>query len=112
MRWPTPSPRWQRQQALGRRLADGLARLPDHLGEAVRPLSAALVDADRYGTPLLPVLEGLVADVRQQRRRRAEERARQAPVRLIFPLVLCALPAFGLLTVVPLLLATLQSFRH
>jgi tight adherence protein C len=100
-----------RDQRRGRLLSDALAELPAELGPPVRGLSAALVDADRYGTPLLPVLETLAAEVRQQRRRRAEDRARQAPVRLIFPLVLCALPAFGLLTVVPLLLATLRSFH-
>jgi hypothetical protein len=45
------------------------------------------------------------------RRRRAEEDARRLPVQLLFPLVLCVLPAFGLLAVVPLLLASLQSLQ-
>ena len=34
---------------------------------------------------------------------RAEEAARRVPVKLLFPLVLCVLPAFALLTVAPLL---------
>lgn len=97
-------------QARGERLAEALARLPDLLGEPARPLVDALVDAERYGTPLAPVLDHLATDVRLHRRRRAEDAARQTPVKLIFPLVLCALPAFALLTVVPLLLSSLRSF--
>ena len=43
------------------------------------------------------------------RRRRAEEAARRLPVQLLFPLVLCVLPAFVLLAVVPLLLAAVPQ---
>jgi hypothetical protein len=35
--------------------------------------------------------------------------ARRVPVRLLAPLVTCVLPAFALLTVVPLLAASLES---
>ena len=93
----------------GRRLADALGRAPTGHGEAVRPLTALLVDAERYGTPLGPALERLGDDLRQRRRRRAEERARQLPVRLLLPLVLCILPAFALLTVAPLLVSGFQA---
>jgi len=58
-----------------------------------------LAGAERYGTPLLPALDRLALDARLDRRRRAEEAARRVPVKLLFPLVLCVLPAFGLLTV-------------
>jgi tight adherence protein C len=93
----------------GRRLADALGRAPAVHGEAVRPLAALLADAERYGTPLGPALERLADDLRHRRRRRAEERARQLPVRLLLPLVLCILPAFALLTVAPLLASGLQA---
>ena len=43
------------------------------------------------------------------RRREAEERARRLPVQLLFPLVVCVLPAFGLLAVVPLLAGSLPA---
>ena len=61
--------------------------------------------ADRTGAPVAPALERLAAEERTQLRRRAEARARKVPVRLLFPLVFLVLPAFGLLTVVPALLA-------
>ena len=53
----------------------------------------------------------LAADVRRSRRAAVTERARAAPVKMLFPLVFLVLPAFLLLTVVPVLLTTVQSIR-
>ena len=80
-------------------------------GEAARPLTAALVASERYGAPVVAGLERLAAEVRRDRRRRAEEAARRVPVKLLFPLVTCTLPAFALLTVAPLIAGTLGSLR-
>ncbi len=97
--------------ALGRRLADSLDDLPARAGEAVRPLVGALVASERYGAPLVTSLERLADEVRRDRRRRAEEAARKIPVKLLFPLVTCTLPAFGLLTVAPLIASAVRSLR-
>jgi tight adherence protein C len=97
--------------ALGRRLADALTEVPERVGEAVRPLVAALVAAERYGGPLLDRLVRLADEARADGRRRAEEAARRVPVTLLFPLVFCTLPAFALLTVAPLLAGGLRSLR-
>ena len=88
--------------------ADALLLLGD-VGPAARPLVDALVQHDRYGTPLLPALERVAAEARARRRRRSEEAARRLPVTLLFPLVLTTFPAFVLLTVVPLLAGSLGS---
>ena len=88
--------------------AEALARLAA-TGGAVRPLVDALVQHDRYGTPLLPALERVGIEARAHRRRRSEEAARRLPVTLLFPLVLTTFPAFVLLTVVPLLAGSLGS---
>ena len=61
------------------------------------------------GTPITDAVRELAIGHRRLRRRRAEEQARRAPVRMLFPLVLLVLPAFLLLTVIPLLVATLGS---
>lgn len=96
----------------GDRFADALRELPDRLGHRALALADSLAAADRDGLPLAPVLERLAIEARQQRRRRADELARQLPVRLAIPLVLCTLPSFVFLTVVPLLLAALASLRR
>ena len=74
----------------------------------LRPLVETLRTSARLGTPAAPALGRLAAEVRADVRRRAEARARTVPVRLCFPLVLCVLPAFALLTVVP---AVVSGFR-
>ena len=93
------------------RLSDALDQLPAVAGEPVRPLAAALAASERYGAPLGGPLGRLADDARRRQLRRAEERARRLPVLLLFPLVLCILPAFALLTVAPLLASSLRELR-
>jgi tight adherence protein C len=97
--------------AVGRRLAEALDDVPGRAGEAVRPLTAALVASERYGAPLAAGLERLAGEVRRDRRRKAEEAARRIPVKLLFPLVGCTLPAFALLTVAPLIAGAVRSLQ-
>jgi len=90
--------------ALGATFADALddlaARAPP-----LRPVADALLASDRLGAPVGPALARLATEQRAELRRRAEAHARRVPVRLLFPLVFVVLPAFGLLTVIPTLLA-------
>jgi Flp pilus assembly protein TadB len=96
----------------GARFADALRRLSMSLGPALDPLVDGLAAADRDGLPLAPVLERLATDARLHRRRQLDTLARQLPVRLAIPLVLCTLPSFVLLAIVPLLLAALSSLHR
>lgn len=98
----------RRHVGLGVRWSEALEVLLE-LGEAARPLAAILIAAERDGAPLAGPLEQAGRDARLARRRAAETDARRLPVQLLFPLVLCTLPAFGLLTVVPLVVGTVSS---
>lgn len=100
----------QRRVSLGERLGDALDAF-DEFGEPVRPLAGALRAAAFDGVALGPALERVAADARLQRRRWAEINARKLPVQLLFPLVVCILPAFGLLAIVPLVMSSLGSLR-
>ncbi|HEY7627328.1 MAG TPA: type II secretion system F family protein, partial [Ilumatobacteraceae bacterium] len=95
----------------GTRFADALTELGARLGPIAQPLVDSLSAADRYGLPLAPLLERLAFEARQQRRRDTEAAARELPVRLAAPLVVCTLPSFVLLGIVPLLLGALSSLR-
>lgn len=98
-----------RRVRAGDRLDDALGEAALVLGDPARPLLDALRAGERYGTPLLPGLRRCGAELRAARRRRAEEAARRVPVRLLLPLCGCVLPAFVLLTFVPLLAGGLGS---
>jgi Flp pilus assembly protein TadB len=95
----------------GARLADALEAGAPQLEPHGRPLVAALVASERYGEPLGPALTVVGRDLRTRRQRSAEEAARRLPVKLIFPLVFCNLPAFALLTLVPLLAGSIRGLR-
>jgi hypothetical protein len=74
---------------------------------ALRPLLALLAASERSGAAVAAPLLRLAAATRAQSRRRAMARARTVPVRLLFPLVFLVLPAFLVLTVAPVVLASL-----
>jgi tight adherence protein C len=93
--------------ARGVRLVDALDGL--RVDPVVGPLVDALVDAERYGTPLAEALTRVAVDSRDQRRRQAELRARRLPVQLLAPLVACALPATVVLAVVPVATVALDG---
>lgn len=77
----------------------------------VRSLVRALERAERYGTSVATTLVAQAREMRARRRIAAEEAARTAPVKMLFPLVVCFLPAFVILTVAPVVLSALRSFK-
>ena len=90
---------------------DSLETVAVSLGPGVRPLVTVLVAAERDGAALVPALERASDEARRGRRVEAEEAARRVPVLMLFPLVLCVLPAFAVLTVVPVLVGTLSDLQ-
>jgi tight adherence protein C len=61
--------------------------------DEVRSLVAMLIQADRFGTSVAQGLRTHADTSRIKRRQRAEERASTIGVKLVFPLVLCLIPA-------------------
>ncbi len=95
----------------GERFADALSALVEAWGPRALMFVATVTATERSGLALAPALERLADEARQHRRRGAEASARELPVRLSFPLVLCTLPAFVLVAIVPLLVGALSSLR-
>jgi tight adherence protein C len=95
---------------LGARWRDELAAAAERLElPDLRRTVAALSRTETLGASLADSTAELAASVRAARRAAVTERARTAPVKMLFPLVFLVLPAFLLLTVVPVLLTTVQS---
>jgi tight adherence protein C len=97
---------------LGAHWRDELASVAERLDlPDLRRTVAALSRTETLGASLADATAELAASVRSARRAAVTERARTAPVKMLFPLVFLVLPAFLLLTVVPVLLTTVQSIR-
>jgi tight adherence protein C len=97
---------------LGARWRDELRSAADRLPlPDLRRAVATMTRAESLGSSLSDALSELATEVRETRRSAATERARKAPVKMLFPLVFLVLPAFLLLTVVPVLISALQSIR-
>jgi Flp pilus assembly protein TadB len=97
---------------LGARWRDELIVVGDRLAlPDLQRLLGALARTDSLGSSLAEEVAHLASDVREVRRAAAAQRARTAPVKMLFPLVFLVLPAFLLLTVVPVLLTTVRSIE-
>ena len=95
---------------LGGRWRDELHDLAQRLRLADLTRTVALLTrTEVLGSSLTEATVSLAATVRAARRAAVTQRARTAPVKMLFPLVFLVLPAFLLLTVVPVLLTTLRS---
>jgi tight adherence protein C len=101
-----------RRVDLGGRWRDELGAAADRLElPDLRRAAMILTRSDAIGSSLAEAVSELARESREARRAAVAERARKAPVKMLFPLVFLVLPAFLLLTVVPVLVTTLQSIR-
>ena len=91
----------------GGRFTSSLIVLERRLGSRVRPLIEALDSGHRLGVPLDDVVDRLSHDARAARQRLLDRSARELTIELSLPLVVCVLPSFLVLVIVPTLVGTL-----
>lgn len=96
---------------LGARRVDALDALARRCGvDDLRSVVLALRQAESLGAPLAGTLRTLALEMREKRRFRAEERAHQLPVKMIFPLGLCIMPALMIVILGPAIISYLRLF--
>ncbi|MBN2405306.1 MAG: type II secretion system F family protein [Coriobacteriia bacterium] len=107
-------------QEFARTLQEIQAGIPR--AEAFRHLSArvdvtelstfvtSMVQADVFGISVANVLRSQAKEMRTKRRQHAEEAAQKAPVKLVFPLVLCILPATLIVILGPAIVSIGKAF--
>jgi tight adherence protein B len=64
---------------------------------------------NRTGAAAVTILRALATDLRRDHQQLASEKIEQLSIRLLLPIGLLVLPAFGLLTVVPIAFGFLSS---
>ena len=91
-----------REVGMGRPRREALEEMAERTD--VRELQAfvnAVIQAEQLGTSLGRVLRAQAMTLRVRRRQRAQEVARRAPVKLVFPLVIFIMPTFFIITLGP-----------
>ena len=83
-----------------RRMAyENLARRNNHPG--IRAVATALIQAERYGTPLGDTLRTMANENRQMRVMLAEKKAAALPAKLTVPMILFFLPVLFIVILTP-----------
>jgi tight adherence protein C len=74
----------------------------------IRQVVTALLQAQKHGVPMAETLRIQSAEMRLKRKQRTEEKAAKLTVKMLFPIIVCFLPVFLIVTLVP---ALIQVFR-
>lgn len=95
---------------LGVRRSDALGAILERTDSPdLRHFLLALTQAERLGMPLARVLRVQAKEMRHKRRMRAEEAAMKTPVKLVFPLIMCILPALFVVIMGPAAIRITES---
>jgi tight adherence protein C len=79
--------------------------------EELRAFVGAMVQADAFGIPVAQVLRVQSKEMRVKRSQRAEEKAQQVPVKILFPLIFCIMPALFIVVLGPAAITVFRQFR-
>jgi tight adherence protein C len=70
-----------------------------------------LMQADRFGTPIIRALSRFADEIRLKRRQRAEEMAAKTKIKILFPLVLFIFPCIFIVLLAPAILSIGKSME-
>lgn len=78
--------------------------------EELNSFALAMIQADVFGVSVASVLRTQADQLRIKRRQRAEQRAQETPVKIVFPLVLCFMPSLFVVLFGPVMIDLLRKF--
>ncbi|MGC5325420.1 type II secretion system F family protein [Brevibacillus sp. SYSU BS000544] len=79
--------------------------------EEIKVLISSILQAEKLGIGMVQVLRIQSAEVRDQRKQRAEEEAMKAPIKMLFPLVLFIFPSLFIVLLGPAIISFIQAFK-
>jgi len=99
--------------AVGQPRREAYLALAERTGvKDLRRFIRAVIQADAFGVSIADVLRTQSHEMRLKRRQRAEQKAMQIPVKVIFPLILCILPTLFIVLLGPVVLSVMGTFGH
>jgi tight adherence protein C len=99
------------EMQLGMTRVDAFRHLADRTDvEELRGFVLAMIQADIFGVSIAGVLRSQAKDLRIKRRQRAEKKAMTSPLKLLFPLIFCVLPALFVVVLGPGAIRILHNF--
>jgi tight adherence protein C len=104
MRGPLPQEigRLLHEIQLGVSRAEALRHLAERASvPELKGFVLAMIQADQFGVSVASVLRAQSHELRVKRRQGAEERAMKIPVKLLFPMILCVMPALFIVILAP-----------
>src|ERR1044072_6989457 len=97
---------------IGAGRADALRALGDRTDvEELRVFVAAMVQAEDFGIAIAEGLRVQSKEMRTKRSQRAEEQAQKVPVKILFPLIFCIMPAIFIVVFGPAAIQIIRQFR-
>lgn len=114
-RWNTPLAkefaRVVQEMGMGLSRSEALRSLADRLDvEELTSFVAVIVQSDEMGVSITNTLRAQAEQMRVERRHRAQEEARKAPLKMLFPMIFLILPAMGAVVVGPVIPAIMDVF--
>lgn len=103
--------RMLREKALGQTRKEALTAMAERIDlPDVNVFVSSVIQAETLGTSIAQVLRTQARQLRMRRRQRAEQVARQAAPKMVFPLVFCVLPSLFIVVLAPIIINALDTF--
>jgi len=103
----------ERSIQLGLSAGEAMADLAERSGlQELRDLAAVIVQSEKFGASLVKTLQSHADWFRMERQQRAEERAQEASVKILFPTLLCIFPAIFVVLLGPAMLQIATMFSQ
>ena len=105
--------RFFKQTELGRPRREAMREMANRVQlQDLNAVVSALIQADRLGVSIGPILNTQSEMLRIRRAQKAEKAAGEAPVKMMAPLIICILPSVFIMILAPVIIQMLHNMHH